>query len=473
MIKIRRNNKISYTAIDSFLPRVVTVPLRQENFDNCQLNVAVGAYVKEGQVIAQDPDVLKNPLAAAIHSPVPGVVQSIEKITLHDGRESQTVKIKMQGTFSFRGKDRSSFNWKNKTPSEIIQMISNYGVINTFFINKQSSLAPQIKNRNPESSRIIIVRLFDEDPFRCTDSFLAENYFNKIKQGAAVLAYALQANGIVFAYDKNWLTDKKGKKTEDDKQPDDNEKLDDEKKSEADKNCFNLENTELDERLFNGLPVKYLPVDCKKYPAGLQRILIDQILKSSVENDLFSRVNIYDLMTDSVTLVHLYEAVCEQVPVISQYVYVYGDCLKVSGILRVPIGIPLNFIVDECGGFLKKPANIIINGQLSGWKAVSDDYPITKNIKSVAFVSSVPFPDLTPNECIRCGKCRMVCPAGLCPDVLFNQIITKNENVDQLFIKSSALCTSCALCNSVCSARLPLSQVIEIIRGHSYEKQFS
>lgn len=435
MIKIRKTKKIDYTAIDSFLPRIVTIPLKQESFDDCDFTVSIGSYVKEGQCLSKPID-SNNSLVSAVHSSVPGVVEGIEKITLFDGRESKAVKIKMQGAFSYRGKEPADFNWKIKMPSEIIKMISDYGVINTFFINKPSSLAAQLNHRNKDSSKIIVVRLFDEDPYRCTDSFVSENLFDKIRQGAAILAYAYQASGIVFAYNKNKPSP---------------------------------EIKEEDEKIFGQTPVKYIPVNCEKYPAGFQRILMEYISKNFPEDEVFSKINIYDLMTDSVTLVHLYNAIVQQIPVISQYVYIYGDCLKISGILRVPIGISLEFLVDECGGFLKQPTKIIINGQLTGWKVNSSEYPVTKNIKSIGFLSKASFPNLTANECIRCGKCRMVCPAGLCPDVLFNQVITQNEVQDSLLVKSSALCSSCSLCNSVCSSRLPLSQIIALIREHSYE----
>ena len=136
MIKIKQRKKITYSAIDSSLPRVVTIPLKQEAFDNCEFKLSIGTYVKEGQIIALDPDIVNNPLAAAIHSSVPGLIEAVEDLTLFDGRETKAVKIKMQGAFSFRGKKPDVFDWKSRMPSEIIEMISNFGVINTFFVNK-------------------------------------------------------------------------------------------------------------------------------------------------------------------------------------------------------------------------------------------------------------------------------------------------------------------------------------------------
>ena len=83
--------------------------------------------------------------------------------------------------------------------------------------------------------------------------------------------------------------------------------------------------------------------------------MLDNIHKQLPKDDFFEKVNIHDLFVDSLTLIHLYEAVVEQIPVINQYVYVYGDCMKVSAVFRLPIGTAINFIIDECGGFLKQP----------------------------------------------------------------------------------------------------------------------
>ena len=433
MIKLRQTKKIEYSAIDSFLPHEVAVLLKQDDFTECSLMVEPGAIVQEGQVIAQATNSEENIPAIKLHSPVPGIVESVEPVQLPDGTETDAVKIKFKGKFSFRGKEKKSFDWQFKLPSEILKTIAEAGIVNTFSINKTESLAKQISSLKPEASKILVVRLFDEDPYRCTDFFISKNYFEKIQQGAAILCRAICAEGIIFTYDKKYGIPENGGDASE---------------------------------IFKELPVKYIPADCSKYPAGFPYVMLDNIHKQLPKDDFFEKVNIHDLFVDSLTLIHLYEAVVEQIPVINQYVYVYGDCMKVSAVFRLPIGTAINFIIDECGGFLKQPSNIVINGQLTGWKINENTNPVTKNIKSIGFLSYKPFPNITPKECVHCGKCRQVCPVGLAPDILYNQILVKNKDIDSCFLQASTLCSNCTLCNSVCSSRLPLSQVIELIREY-------
>ncbi|QTQ11802.1 4Fe-4S dicluster domain-containing protein [Treponema parvum] len=434
MIKLQKTNEeISYQAIDSFLPRLVTVPIDMEGSGNYKLLVSEGDRVREGQVIARSQDPLE-PLAAQIHSPIPGIVTGFSSVPLFDGKKSDAVLIMLEGKFSYRGKKSRPNKWSDISPSEIVEMISYYGVINTFFINKPFSLATQIKTKKKEASNVLVVRLFDEDPYRRTDSFLTNTGFDRIKKGAAILAYAMNASGIVFAY---------------------NDAL-----PSPENTAEETENYDI----FNSIPVKYVGVDCTDYPAGFQRILIETVLKKLQNDEIFSKINIYDLLVDSVTLIHLYEAIELHRPVINQYVYVYGDCLKVSGILRLPLGSTIDFLSAQCGGFLKNPSKIIINGQLTGYLAPERSVPITKNVKSVAFASSYKFPFFTPNECVRCGKCRSVCPSGLSPDLLFNQMLNNIHKMEAALLKASNLCMGCTLCNAVCSSRLPLSQAIETLK---------
>ena len=55
--------------------------------------------------------------------------------------------------------------------------------------------------RKPEN---IIVRLFDEDPYRVTDSLISKFYFDQLVKGARILAKAINAKGIVFAIDQKF-----------------------------------------------------------------------------------------------------------------------------------------------------------------------------------------------------------------------------------------------------------------------------
>ena len=43
--------------------------------------------------------------------------------------------------------------------------------------------------------------------------------------------------------------------------------------------------------------------------------------------------------------------------------------------------------------------------------------PVTKDVKSVAFVTASDLDDQTLSQCVRCGMCREVCPEKIYPDL--------------------------------------------------------
>lgn len=125
------------------------------------------------------------------------------------------------------------------------------------------------------------------------------------------------------------------------------------------------------------------------------------------------------------------------------------------------MGTSIRDLAEQCGGFIKRPESIIINGVVCGVSSGTLDAPITKYVKSITFLPASKTPNQKQLECIRCGNCRRVCPLHLSPDVIYSRMVfpyTKDK--DDVYIKSSELCNGCGLCNASCPARLPLSQVI-------------
>ena len=66
-------------------------------------------------------------------------------------------------------------------------------------------------------------------------------------------------------------------------------------------------------------------------------------------------------------------------------------------------------------------------------------------------------------ECIKCGRCRSICPSNIKPDILYSNYHF-NQNISQEYIKVAKDCTDCMLCNSTCPSRLPLYQTISILK---------
>ncbi len=426
--------KIPFTqAVRSYIPTVVTVPFCQTKGKDFISIVKVGEQVKEGQPIAIAVDSNNKELEAQSHSPVPGEVISIEQCSLPDGCVGLSAKIRLGGEFSFLGKQIEKTDWKILTDEEIITAFDEKGIFNTF--NHSVLLSKQIKECNLKENRFLVVRLFDEDPSRCTDSFVAEKYTAKVVEGSLIIAAVMHAQGIVFVKPKGSL--------------------------------ISIDTESID------IPYSIVEADTTIYPQGFLQNLVHTIKKfcKNSKNSLnkeFTKINHKSIFIDPETALSVYQGIVYSEPVMERYVHVTGNALKASGMFNVRIGSTISALARQCGGIKKFPSKIIINGMIIGNAISTMEAPVTKDVKSVAFVTASDLDDQTLSQCVRCGMCREVCPEKIYPDLLFRHKIG-GKPVGPDFLKTCRLCSGCSLCNCVCPSRLPLSQTIEMLKEENNE----
>lgn len=426
----KKSKKLISQTTTGFLPGVVTVPLLQENEFECTSTVREGDIITEGQIIAEvnhEKYGARSFGVAKIHSPLPGKVIGIVNCPYPDGKHGKAVKIHLGGEFSHIGKKPSPFDWKSYSPSMLLRSISESGVINTFNPLSPRSLELDIASLRDKDHKKLVVRLFDEDPSCMADSTLCRCEFEKIRTGIFIAAKVSDCDEIIIAVDKRV---KHGDFTE---------------------------GTSL-------IPVTVVEIDTKNYPCGSTKQLVSAYKKQRkltvTEKYVYERC----LFTDAVTMLNVYNAAVLNIPVESVYVYVTGDCLQASGLLKVCIGTSVKDIAKQCGGFVKKPGKIIVNGLIGGTSISSLDTPVTKYVKSIVFTSKASNYDQSSSCCLHCGNCRAVCNAGLCPDMIFEHM-TKGISIDPVFLEATSMCGECGICSIYCPSKLPLTQMIKILKG--------
>ena len=416
----------------AFLPRYVSIPLSQEAGSIYTSLVKVGDVIKEGDVIAEAE--LFPGKKSFIHSSVPGTVTAIEPMFAPDGRQEFSIKIKFGGAFSYLGKKHSEKSASVLSSSEITSNFIKLGVLNTFKTSIPENLGYQIEKqlsakRKPEN---VIVRLFDEDPYRITDSLVSKFNLEQIAKGARILAKAINAKGIVFAIDQKF----------------------------ADKEIFKKDEY---------MDIRALEMNIRRYPCGTPREIVSAFVRGPLKRNCVFCISKNDLFVDASTAYEAYKAAGLSIPSVDRYIHFSGDCLNASCLLEVKVGTTLRDIVTQLGGFVKSPAHIIINGMLCGISVQSLDIPVTKYVKSVAFLSKKRRTDEQIYSCINCGNCRFACPVNLSPDILYNHTVSY-KLLNEKFTASSLACIECGLCNTVCPARLPLCQTIKVLKNKITEE---
>lgn len=403
---IRFESPVLLHSGNAFLPTTALVPLQQHEGTPATPVVPVGEHVREGQLLARG----YGPLSAHIHAPIPGILQEIRTVSLPDGKRGEAAVIKLSGSFDILGRKQEQFPWQLSPESEILRVLEEKGVINTF--DHPVPLVPQLREAKKSQGAVLALRLFDYDPTCQLDAWLAAEQLRTVLEGTAIIAKSFDARAVYLVHDG-----KPGKGPP----------------------------SKLVEEIFGERKVTVLHSD-KRYPSGNERrfkVLLKE--KSPV-------------LVDPVTALSAYEAVVNNQPVLQRYIAISGPALGSPAILKVRIGTPIGDIIEECGGFKTDPARIVVNGLLTGTAVYDLDSPVTKYTKSLHIMDRDTCPSYTVRECIHCGRCMQVCPVSIDPMRVVYGI--RRLKLEPVVLRSIAACQFCGCCAIVCPSRIPLHQII-------------
>lgn len=408
--------------VDAYIPPYVIIPLKDADSELCTSKVTENSRVAEGEIIAQ-----KSHLSPAIHATVPGIVTGFKTISVPDGKKTNGVIIRTDGSFSYLGRTQTPSDWDTYSSADILSLLYENGVIDTF--DRTRSLASVLNNfteKNKKSENpILAVRLFSSDPTVKTGEFLAQRKLPQIIEGAKIIAKAVSIKKIAFIVSSGCksIWSKAGELFK--------------SSEETELNCFKA--------------------DTSIYPASGKREIKKLLIKNKCHFDGL-------LTIDGNTAFMVYEAVALNKPVLEKYVQFTGTPLASEKMFRVRIGTPIRKLVEECGGFRKSVYKIVINGLIKG-TAVSDlNTPITADLQSVTFLPKTIVPYQKQVNCIRCGRCHRACPKNIHADKLFSHYCFHTE-IDEKVLAMADECTLCGVCDTACPARLPLAQTISLLQG--------
>lgn len=410
---------------NSFLPKIVHIPIALECDYEYKVLVKKGDVVEEGDVIASYVDSEGN--CVNIHSSIPGTVLDFLPTICPNGKFEYSIKIQLQGSFKYLGKKKSENNVDAIFPKTILSNLIDKGVVNTFLVSNPVNLGLEIKNLGSKVKNLV-VRLCDEDEYRLTDSLMSKFFIQEILIAVKLLAKTINAQGVLFVVNKKFENLKE---------------LQD----------FQMENARI------------LKIDNKTFPCGFKRDIINSFNKSLKKSVPF-KITKNDLYVDSSTLYEVYKAVILELPSIEKFVHITGNCIYSSCLLNLKIGTSINDVINQIGGYESNPAMVVVNGSQTGTSVSSLDVPITKYTKSVSILANNKITDSHIYSCVNCGNCRLSCPANICPDILYKYATEKNE-IDSIYLDSVSLCNECGLCNTVCPARLPLGQMITTLKSET------
>ena len=121
--------------------------------------------------------------------------------------------------------------------------------------------------------------------------------------------------------------------------------------------------------------------------------------------------------------------------------------------MEVSVGCTVTQVL-EAVGLTEKPTRVIVGGSMTGMPVVDTDR--TKVAFDTRGVLAIKEEQKDRNyNCIGCGRCVNVCPAGINPAFIYKCITM--EQTGPLEMLGAQKCIGCATCSYVCPAKLDLS----------------
>lgn len=199
-----------------------------------------------------------------------------------------------------------------------------------------------------------------------------------------------------------------------------------------------------------------------KYPQGSERQLIYATTHRAINSSMLPADA--GCIVDNVdTIVAIYHAVMEGLPLTERIVTVTGDAIRFPQNYKVKCGTLYSSLVDAAGGFKDAyPEKIISGGPMMGMALYDLDVPTTKASSALLCLKKDDVKACKPSNCINCGMCVQVCPSRLIPSRLAD--FAEHGDKEKYEKYNGVECVECGSCSYICPAKRQLVQSIRTMR---------
>ena len=384
--------------------------------------VAVGDKVKVGQVIGEPSGFI----SAYVHSPVSGTVKAVAPKANLLGNMVVHVDIEVEGDEWMEDIDRTGDIVREITldREQILERIRECGIVGlggaTFPTHVKLSPPPGKK------ADILILNGAECEPYLTSDYRIMLERGEEIVIGAEIMKLVLGVPRVVIGIEEN--------------------------KPEA------IENLGKIVRSHEGIEVMALK---KRYPQGGEKQLINAVTGRQVPS-MALPIDAGAVVQNVGTSLAVYEAVQKNKPLIDNVLTVTGECCPRQRNLRVRVGTPLSFILEQSGGIPENAVKIISGGPMMGWAVSNIEATTVKSTSSLLCLTAEQTMRKEEGNCIRCGKCVDACPMGLEP-YLLNRL-ARARKLDELEQNAVYDCIECGCCLYSCPAHIPLLDTIRVYK---------
>ncbi|MGI6028295.1 MAG: electron transport complex subunit RsxC [Candidatus Heteroscillospira sp.] len=403
-------NKAAVTVMTP--PKQVVIPMSLHIGAPCQPTVAVGDEVKLGQKIGD----AASPVSAPIHASVSGKVIAIEPRLHANGTMVNSVIIENDELYTPCETMVPATEEQLNDPDAIAKLIREAGIV-----GMGGATFPTAFKITSGKGKVdtVIINGAECEPYITSDHRTMLEHPEEVLGGIALIMKACGVDKSTFAIEEN----------------------------KADAIALLREKNSAD----SGIEILSLPC---RYPQGAEKQLIQTVTGREVPpGGLPATVGC--AVFNTFTAYSVYRALHEGRPAIERVVTVTGSAIAEPKNLVVPVGTPVEYVIEQAGGFAKTPKKVLMGGPMMGNALYNLSVSVTKGTNALTCFAEDEDQTVPEPTCIRCGKCASVCPMRLQPAYLYLvESKTDYEGMDRYHIMD---CIECGACTYNCPGRLHLT----------------
>ena len=389
-------------------------PMSQHIGEPAKPIVAVGDKVLVGQKIGE----ATGNVSACVISSVSGTVKAIEDRLNVTGVKVKSIVIENDGEYQGIDDFGTKVDVNKLTKAEIRCKIKEAGIVGL----GGAGFPTHIKLTPKDDSKIdyVIVNAAECEPYLTSDYRVLMEEPEKLISGLNILLKLFDnAKGIIAIEDNK---------------PEAIEKLNELVKKES------------------KIELKVLKT---KYPQGSERLMISAITKRKINSKMLPS-DVGCIVDNVDTVISIYSAVAENIPLIRKIVTVTGDAINEPRNFNVRLGTSFTELIEAAGGFKTKPEKIISGGSMMGKALHSVEIPVSKISSGILCVAVDEVAANPTTACIRCGRCADVCPSRVVPQKMY-QAYLRND-LEEFQRLHGMECCECGACTFACPAKIQLTQ---------------
>lgn len=155
-------------------------------------------------------------------------------------------------------------------------------------------------------------------------------------------------------------------------------------------------------------------------------------------------------------LLHFYRAVYELRQQGTVFLTVAGNCIANPMNLEASIGMTVMHVLERCG-LSDEPTRVVCGGSMTGIAIMDAENTLVTFTTRAVLAFKEDKADRYYN-CIGCGRCERVCPAGLNP--MYIRRFVQNSYWANLRPFDAHLCVGCGTCSYICPSKLDVAGAV-------------